>query len=139
MEENPEKTVIKNLLSGLPVPKTLQSSKSLLLLKHYKLIDHNKNLIVPIIDINKDNELIDFIQEVSNELANKVLIPSLSLDTPAKYNHGIVRLVMEGAVDLLIENKLIDAVDENNHDNIFYKWIFNNYSYSNTMKSEIDS
>ena len=123
-------------MNGLSTSKTLISSKSLLLLKHYKIINNYKNIIVPVIDINRDNELIEFIQKISDELAESVLIPNLSVDNPAKYNHGIVRLVMENVVDLLIEHEVIDEVNKSN-DSILYKWIFRNYSYSDTMKSEI--
>ncbi len=130
-----EKVVIENLLSGLSIPKTLEFSRSLLLLKHYKMINNDKNIIVPIIDINRDNELIEFIQKISDELAEKALIPNLSVNNSAKYNHGIVRLVMESTVDLLIEYEVIDEVNKSN-DSILYKWIFRNYSYSDIMKFE---
>ncbi|MCK4258559.1 MAG: hypothetical protein KAX49_06250 [Halanaerobiales bacterium] len=89
-------------------------SKKLLLLNFHGLTleDDTKSgykLAIPIFDYENTDEFMDYLDQVSLKIVEEVTLPVLErYDSMPIYKHGIVRLLMEYAADLLVDqNKVL--------------------------------
>ncbi|WP_350342984.1 hypothetical protein PRVXT_002258 [Proteinivorax tanatarense] len=109
--KNQDLNILKKIING-EKDFNQYESKKLIIFKYNGIVNKENGeyrVNIPVFDLSNKDNLITFIEKISQDIINEVTLPLLEKlqDKTSIYKHGIVRLLMEMTADILIENKII--------------------------------
>lgn len=111
--------------------------KQIILFKYSGLIVEEKSsaykIAIPIFDWRDRDEFLDYLHRVTLRIIEEVTLPVLErYHDRSIYKHGVVRLLMEYAADLVVERELVSSFAGVKH--VYQKnWLFTNLFHENSF------